>query len=84
MIKLPDVQYFHQIRKGTVVKYGNGEFRTQQEGNRLYIVITEKGVRTKKTITKDMFFEAGTMADYVFNEWFKIYTPEEFLSYDAA
>lgn len=56
--------------------------RVQEDRGHLYIVINKDGKRVKKTITKDMFFEAG--ADYVFNKWFEIYTPEEFLSYASA
>jgi len=83
-MQLPKVQYFHQIRKGSEVMYGNKSYRVQEDRGYLHIIVIEDGKRTKKAITKDMFCEAGSMADYVFNRWFEIYTPEEFLSYAAA
>lgn len=83
-INIPKPQYFHQVRKGSTVIYGNKTYRVQEDRGNLHIILLEDGHRKKKTITQSMFIEPGTITDFALNEWFNYYTPEEFFSYASA
>lgn len=77
-------QYFNQIKKGSTVTLWNGDYRVQDDRGHLHVVFKEKGHRVKKTITRDMFAEPGTLEDYIFNGWCYHYTEQEFLSFASA
>lgn len=67
-------QYIESIVKGITVMYGNKPYRVQDDGKGyLHIIVFEEGKRKKIGIDKLHFFEYGTEADYVFNEWWKKY-----------
>lgn len=71
---MPDPQYIESIQKGSTVIYGNKPYRIQDDGKGfLHIIIFENGKRKKISVDKLLFFEYGSEADYVFNEWYKIY-----------
>jgi hypothetical protein len=78
-------QYFNQIKKGFTVSYSNSNYRVQDDGKGyLHIIVFENGKRKKIGIDKLSFFYPGTKADWVFNEWWKIYEWEEFESFANA
>jgi hypothetical protein len=84
-MQVPDVQYIHQIQKGSTVMHGNKHYRVQDDGRGyLHIIVQEQGKRKKIGIDKILFFEPSTQTDYVFNGWFYIYTWEEYYSYCQA
>lgn len=72
-------QYFKRIEKGSTVSYGNKPYRVQDDRGYLHIIVIENNKRKKISIEafNENFFEPGTTADYVFNEWWKIYESEE-------
>lgn len=75
---MPDPQYIESIQKGSTVIYGNKPYRIQDDGKGfLHIIIFENGKRKKISVDKLLFFEYGSEADYVFNEWYKIYSSFE-------
>jgi hypothetical protein len=71
---MADLKYIEQISKGCTVTYGNRSYRVQQEKKYLFIIVFENGQRRKIDI-KDLgcWWEYGSKADWVFNEWYKIY-----------
>lgn len=83
---MPDPQYIESIQKGSTVIYGNKPYRIQDDGKGfLHIIIFENGKRKKISVDKLLFFEYGSEADYVFNEWYKIYPSfEVFNQYASA
>lgn len=86
MIQLPDAQYLHQIKKGSTVTYGTGNYRVQDDGKGfLHIIIKENGDRKKLGIKQLLFFEPGSFQDYVFNGWFEVYpTYQEYQSFASS
>lgn len=67
-------QYLISIQKGNTVMYGNKHYRVQDDGKGfLHIIVIENSGRKKIAVNGLLFFKPGTEADYVFNEWFKIY-----------
>lgn len=67
-------QYIESITKGDTVSYGNKHYRVQDDGRGfLHIIVIENNKRKKIGINKLSFFDFGTEADYIFNEWWKIY-----------
>lgn len=71
---MTDPQYITSIVKGSTVTYGNKLYRVQDDGRGyLHIIVFEQGKRKKIGIDKLLWFEYGTMSDWVFNEWWKIY-----------
>ncbi len=87
MIQFPQPQYFNQIKKGVTVSYGNKPYRVQDDGHGyLHIIIFDDSKRKKIGIDKlkDNYFEPGTKADWVFNDWWKFYEYNEFKTFAAA
>jgi len=76
-----DPQYIEGIIKGSTVSYGKTDvrkYKVQDDGKGyLHIIVFEDGKRKKIGIDKLHFFEYGTEADWVFNEWWKIYPDYE-------
>lgn len=71
---IPEPQYIKTIKKGHTVMYGNKPYRVQDDGRGyLHIIVFENRIRKKMGIDKLVFFEYGTEADWVFNNWYKIY-----------
>lgn len=79
-----NVQYAHQIKKGDSVQFENKMYRVQEDKGWLYIYPMVNGKRTKIDIDR-LFFKPGTEADWVFNEWWKIYDEyDQFRTFAAA
>ena len=79
--------YIQHLKKGITVRYGQSDYRIQDDGKGyLHIIIFENGKRRKVGLKElgNNLFEAGTEADYVFNEWYKHYSKAEFLSFAKA
>lgn len=76
-----EYQYNAPLKKGDTVSYGNKPYRVQDDGNGwLHIIVQTNGSR-KKIAVKELGtanFIYGSQADYVFNEWWKIY-PDYYL-----
>lgn len=82
---MADPQYIESIQKGSTVIYGNKPYRIQDDGKGfLHIIIFENGKRKKISVDKLLFFEYGSEADYVFNEWYKIYPSFEIFNQYAT
>jgi len=80
-----DTQYVHQIKKGSTVKYGNKDYRIQDDGKGyLHIIVNQDGKRKKIGTDKLGLSEPVTMADYVLNWWHTLYSFEDYCSYAAA
>lgn len=76
----PNPTYFIHIKKGDSVHFRNKVYRVQEDKGWLYIYPIIDGKRTKVDIRR-LFFEPGTKADWVFNEWWKFYELEEYMSF---
>ena len=69
-----DPQYIESIQKGSTVTHGNRTYRVQDDGRGyLHIITFDDGKRKKIGIDKLHFFDYGTEADYIFNQWWKTY-----------
>jgi len=79
-------QYIHQIKKGVTVTYGQSSYRVQDDGKGfLHIVVKCNGERKKIGIKQLLFFDPGSLQDYIFNGWFELYsTYKEYCSYASA
>ena len=67
----PDPQYIENIKEGDFVTVGKKRHKIIFSG-RPHIQYRENGNRVRRYL-QDMLFEYGTMADYVFNEWWRVY-----------
>lgn len=67
-------QYIESITKGSTVIYGNNPYRVQDDGKGFLHIIVFEG-RRKKIAIKDVqiWFEYGSVQDWVFNQWWKVY-----------
>lgn len=70
---MTDLQYIESVQKGSTVMHGNKPYRVQDDRGYLHIIVFENGKRKKIGIDKLLFFDYGSEADYIFNEWYKIY-----------
>lgn len=69
-------QYVINPKKGDTVSYGNGAYRVHDDGRGwLHIIVQGNNVRRKISIdkVKESATEPGSMADYVLNEWWRLY-----------
>lgn len=80
ILNFPNPKYFINCKKGDSVQHWSGVFRVQEDKGWLYIYPTINDKRTKVDV-KQCFFEPGTEADWVFNDWWKFYELEEYLSF---
>jgi len=77
-------KYIEQLRPGDRVQYMQKLHTVQEYRGRLFIQYTESGERKRLYMEHhpDYLFEYGTEADWVFNEWWKIYPDFEiFISF---
>lgn len=84
---MTDTQYFIDVEKGFTVIYGNKPYRVQDDGRGyLHIIVFEDGKRKKLGIDKlaSKRFEPGSHLDWIFNNWYQIYTWPEFQSFAKA
>ena len=71
-------QYIGNYKVGDSVQYCGKEYRLQEDKGWLFIYPTIDGKRKKIGLEKlGCWFEYGTEADWVFNEWWKIYPDYE-------
>lgn len=81
-------QYIFKPKKGDTVSYGNAVYRVHDDGRGwLHIIVQEKGIRKKISIDKVIESSTiyGSEADYVLNEWWRLYENyETFQSFAAA
>ena len=69
-------KYIQQLSAGYRVQYMQKMHTVQEYRGKLFIQFTDKdGQRKRLYMNKhpDYLFEYGTEADYVFNDWWKIY-----------
>lgn len=79
--------YVINPKKGDTVSYGNGAYRVHDDGRGwLHIIVQENNIRRKISINhvKQSSFQPGTEADYVFNEWWKMYDFKTYQSFMMA
>ena len=76
MVDTTDFQCVENIKEGHSVQFENKMYRVQNDKGWLYIYPNIKGKRKKKDV-KSLLFEAGTIADYIFNGWWGIYNSFE-------
>lgn len=76
-----DPQYIESIQKGSTVIHGNKPYRVQDDGRGyLHIIVFDNGKRKKIGIDKLLFFDYGSEADYIFNEWWRHYNSYQLFS----
>lgn len=67
-------QYIENLKKGDTVIHGKNNYRVQDDGRGwLHIVIISENKRKKISIQDLPHFNYGSYADYIFNEWWRIY-----------
>lgn len=80
MIEGLNYQYLTNVEKGNTVTHGDKHYRVQDDGKgyHLHIIVQQNGSRKKVSIEQLRLkaFEPGSTADYIFNEWWKIYNNE--------
>lgn len=70
------IQYIESYFPSCSVSFGNKRYRVQNDKNWLHIVVIENGKRRKVDL-RHILFEYGSEADWIFNEWYKIYPEYE-------
>lgn len=80
---MPETQYIQQAREGDFVTFEGKRHKIIFNGEP-HIQYRENGKRVRKYL-RDFLFEYGSMQDYVFNGWFKMYPDYEiFKQYTQA
>lgn len=73
-------KYIQQLKKGDSVQYMQKMHTVQEWRGRLFIQFTDIDGKRKRLYMEnhpDYMFNYGTEADYIFNEWWKIYPDYE-------
>ena len=71
-------QYLINTKVGDTVTYGSTNYRVQDDGKGFkHIVVQHNGQRKKVGLKQVLLFEPGTLADYIFNGWFEVYSDFE-------
>ncbi len=68
---IPNPQYIENIKEGDFVTFDNKRHKIIFNG-KPHIQYRENGKRVRKYLT-ELLFEYGSEADYVFNEWWRVY-----------
>ena len=76
---IPEPQYIEGLKEGDFVTVEKQRHKIIFNG-KPHIQYRENGKRVRRYL-QDMLFEYGTMADYVFNEWWMVYDYETFESF---
>lgn len=79
--------YIINPEKGDTVSYGDAAYRVHDDGKGwLHIIVQKDGIRKKIGIDKviECGIIPGSEADWVLNEWWKLYDFVTFTSFVAA
>ncbi len=68
---IPNPQYVENLKEGDFVTFGGKRHKIIFNGLP-YIQFRNNGKRVRKYL-KEILFDYGTEADYVFNEWWMVY-----------
>jgi len=72
---MPEIQYIQQAIEGDFVTFDGKRHKIIFNGEP-HIQYRENGKRVRKYL-REFLFEYGSIGDYVFNGWFKIYKDYE-------
>lgn len=73
-----DYQYIEQVKEGCSLHYCGRVYRVQNDKGWMFVFATVEGKRKKIGIEKvQVWFEYGSYQDWVFNNWYQVYSDYE-------